>query len=55
VETVKHRSANNATASANIRDFFKAKDGNISDLQCAAIEAIEATRVVLKVMSNNFL
>jgi hypothetical protein len=28
VKTVKHRSAINATASANIRDFFKAKDGN---------------------------
>jgi hypothetical protein len=39
VKTVKHRSAISATASANIRDFFKAKDGNNSDLQCAAIEA----------------
>jgi hypothetical protein len=39
VKTVKHRSAINATASANIRDFFKAKDGNNRDLQCAAIEA----------------
>jgi hypothetical protein len=28
VKTAKHRSAINATASANIRDFFKAKDGN---------------------------
>jgi hypothetical protein len=27
VKTAKHRSTN-ATASANIRDFFKAKDGN---------------------------
>jgi hypothetical protein len=35
VKTVKHRSAINDTASANIRDFFKDKDGNNS----AAIEA----------------
>jgi hypothetical protein len=39
VKTVKYRSAINATASANIRDFFKTKNGNNSDLQCAAIEA----------------
>jgi hypothetical protein len=41
VKTAKHRSAINATASANIRDFFKAKDGNNnnSDLECAAKEA----------------
>jgi hypothetical protein len=40
VFNVKHRSAINATASANIRDFFKAKDGNNinSDLECAAKE-----------------
>jgi hypothetical protein len=37
VFNVKHRSAINATASANIRDLFKAKDGNNnnSDLECA--------------------
>jgi hypothetical protein len=28
VKTAKHRSAINATASANIRDSFKSKDGN---------------------------
>jgi hypothetical protein len=41
VKTAKHRSAINATASANIRDFFKVKDGNNnnSDLECAAKEA----------------
>jgi hypothetical protein len=38
VKTVKNRSAINATGSANIRDFFNTKDGNNSDLQCAAIE-----------------
>jgi hypothetical protein len=40
VKTAKHRSAINATASANIRDLFKAKDGNNnnSDLECAAKE-----------------
>jgi hypothetical protein len=42
VKTAKYRSAINATASANIRDFFKAKDGNNndSDVECAAKEAI---------------
>jgi hypothetical protein len=41
VFNVKHSSAINATASANIRDLFKAKDGNNinSDLECAAKEA----------------
>jgi hypothetical protein len=39
-DNILHRRAINATASANIREnFFKAKDGNNSDLQCAAIEA----------------
>jgi hypothetical protein len=39
LKTVKHMSAINAPASANIRDVFKAKNGNSGDLQCAAIEA----------------
>jgi hypothetical protein len=36
VKTVEHRNAIIATASANIRDIFKAKGGNNSDLECAA-------------------
>jgi hypothetical protein len=40
VKTAKHRSAINTTASANLRDFFKAKDGNNNNsaLECAAKE-----------------
>jgi hypothetical protein len=45
VKTAKHRSVN-ATASANIRDFFKAKDGNNNNsaLECAAKEKIQLNK-----------